>query len=52
MSIPELLVGNGFITADDKRRIENLSAKTCASCIKTALNFGYLSRKKYERILA
>jgi len=52
MSIPELLVGNGFITADDKRRIENLSAKTGASFIKTALNFGYLSRKNYERILA
>lgn len=52
MSIPELLVGNGFITADDKRKIENLSAKTGASFIKTALNFGYLSRKNYERILA
>jgi glycosyltransferase XagB len=52
MSVPELLVGNGFITADDKRRIENLSAKTGASFIKTALNFGYLSRKNYERILA
>jgi len=51
MSIPELLVGKGFITADDKRRIENLSAKTGASFIKTALNFGYLSRKNYERIL-
>ena len=51
MSIPELLVGNGFITADDKQRIENLSAKTGASFIKTALNFGYLSRKNYERIL-
>jgi hypothetical protein len=52
MSIPELLVGSGFITAEDKQRIENLSAKTGASFIKTALNFGYLSRKNYERILA
>jgi len=51
MSIPELLVGNGFITADDRKKIENLSAKTGASFIKTALNFGYLSRKNYERIL-
>jgi len=51
MSIPELLVDSGFITAEDKRRIGNLSAKTGASFIKTALNFGYLSRKNYERIL-
>src|ERR1700744_2779923 len=51
MSIPELLVSSGFITADDKQKIENLSAKTGASFIKTALNFGYLSRKNYERIL-
>lgn len=52
MSIPELLVNNGFLTAADKQKIELLSAKTGASFIKTALNFGYISRKNYERILA
>jgi cellulose synthase/poly-beta-1,6-N-acetylglucosamine synthase-like glycosyltransferase len=51
MSIPELLVSDGFITSDDKQRIENLSAKTGSSFIKTALNFGYISRKNYDRIL-
>jgi len=51
MSIPELLVSDGFITSDDKQRIENISAKTGSSFIKVALNFGYISRKNYERIL-
>ena len=51
MSIPELLVSDGFITSDDKQRIENLSAKTGSSFIKTALNFGYVSRKNYDRTL-
>jgi len=51
MSIPELLVGEGFITPDDRKRIENLSAATGQSFIKVALNFGYVSRKNYERIL-
>jgi hypothetical protein len=52
MSIPELLISDGFITLDDRKRIENLSAKTGQSFIKIALNFGYISRKNYERILA
>jgi cellulose synthase/poly-beta-1,6-N-acetylglucosamine synthase-like glycosyltransferase len=51
MSIPELLVSDGFITSDDKQRIENLSAKTGSSFVKTALNFGYISRKNYDRAL-
>ena len=51
MSIPELLVNDGFITETDKEKIENLSAKTGSSFIKIALNFGYLSRKNYERSL-
>jgi hypothetical protein len=51
MSIPELLVSDGFITSDDKQRIENLSAKIGSSFVKTALNFGYISRKNYDRAL-
>jgi len=51
MSVPELLVSDGFITENDKEKIENLSAKTGSSFIKVALTFGYLSRKNYERSL-
>src|ERR1700744_3286122 len=52
MSIPELLISEGFLTPDDRERIENLSARTGQSFLKVALNFGYISRKNYERILA
>jgi cellulose synthase/poly-beta-1,6-N-acetylglucosamine synthase-like glycosyltransferase len=51
MSIPELLVSDGFITLDDKLRIEDISTQTNASFIKVALNYGYISRKNYERSL-
>lgn len=51
MSIPELLVSDGFITSDDRRRIEDISAQTNTAFIKIALNYGYISRKNYERIL-
>jgi hypothetical protein len=51
MSIPELLVNERFITPEDRERIENLSASTGQSFIKVALNYGYISRKNYERIL-
>jgi cellulose synthase/poly-beta-1,6-N-acetylglucosamine synthase-like glycosyltransferase len=51
MSIPELLISDGFITADDKEKIDNLSAGMGLSFIKTALTFGYISRKNYERSL-
>ncbi len=51
MSIPELLVSDGFITSDDKRRIEDLSAQTNTSFMKVALTYGYISRRNYERIL-
>ena len=49
ISIPELLVNDGFITPDDREKIENFSARTELSFIKIALNFGYISRKNYER---
>ena len=49
MSIPELLVNDGFITRRDREQIEDFSARSGQSFIKIALNFGYISRKNYER---
>ena len=51
MSIPELLVNDGFITQRNREKIEDLSNQTGLSYIKIALNFGYISRKNYERSL-
>ncbi len=49
MSIPELLVKDGFLTHGDREKINNFSARSGLSFIKIALNFGYVSRKNYER---
>lgn len=49
ISIPELLVNDGFITPGDREKIDNFSAKTESSFIKVALNYGYISRKDYGR---
>jgi len=49
ISIPDLLVNDGFITPGDREKIENFSAGTDLSFIRVALNFGYVSRKNYER---
>lgn len=49
MSIPELLVKHGFLTADNREKIERHSLETGLSFIKIALTFGYISRKNYER---
>src|SRR5476649_2201575 len=49
MSIPELLVNDGFITQRDREKIDDFSARSGQSFIKVALNFGYISRKNYER---
>lgn len=51
MSIPELLVNDGFISWQDREKINDLSVKTGQSFIKIALNFGYISRKNYDRSL-
>jgi len=51
MSIPELLVNDGFISRQDREKIDELSTRTGQSFIKIALNFGYISRKNYERSL-
>src|ERR1700753_2910628 len=49
MSIPELLVKDGFITRRDQEKIEEFSATSGQSFVKIALNYGYISRKNYER---
>jgi cellulose synthase/poly-beta-1,6-N-acetylglucosamine synthase-like glycosyltransferase len=49
MSIPELLVNDGFITRRDREQIEDFSTSSGQSFIKIALNYGYISRKNYER---
>src|SRR6185503_17977321 len=49
MSIPELLVNDGFITRRDREQIEDFSSRSGQSFIKIALNYGYISRKNYER---
>jgi cellulose synthase/poly-beta-1,6-N-acetylglucosamine synthase-like glycosyltransferase len=50
-SIHDLLINDGFITLAEKLKIEELSASLGQSFIKVALNFGYISRKNYERSL-
>ncbi len=50
-SIPDLLVNDGFITQQDRERIEDFSIRSGLSFIKIALNFGYISRKNYLRSL-
>lgn len=49
MSISELLVNDGFITRRDREQIEDFSSRSGQSFIKIALNYGYISRKNYER---
>jgi cellulose synthase/poly-beta-1,6-N-acetylglucosamine synthase-like glycosyltransferase len=49
ISIPDLLVNDGFITHSDRVRIEDFSKRSDSSFLKIALSFGYISRKNYER---
>jgi len=51
MSIPELLIQDGFLTQADQAKIDTFSAQSGLPYIKIALNFGYISRKNYERSL-
>ncbi|MDN3581499.1 glycosyltransferase family 2 protein [Mucilaginibacter flavus] len=52
ISIPELLVNDGFITPGDQVKIKSFSEKSGMAYVKIALNFGYISRKNYERSLS
>ena len=51
MSIPDLLINDGFVTPLDREKIEDFSKRSGLSFIKIALNFGYISRKNYLRSL-
>ncbi|RVU00462.1 glycosyltransferase [Mucilaginibacter limnophilus] len=51
VSIPELLISDGFITHGDRQRIDEICVNLGQSFIKVALNFGFISRKNYERSL-
>lgn len=52
ISIPELLIQDGFMTQADQDKIDDFSSRSGLSYIKILLNFGYLSRKNYERSLS
>lgn len=49
--IPDLLVKDGFITYADIEKINAFSQRSGLSFVKILLNFGYISRKNYERSL-
>src|SRR5476649_2598522 len=51
ISVPDLLMEDGFITTYDKAKMDDFSSRSGLSFIKIALNFGYISRKNYERSL-
>jgi cellulose synthase/poly-beta-1,6-N-acetylglucosamine synthase-like glycosyltransferase len=50
-SIFQLLVRDEFLTQEDCDKIDAYSAKIGSSTAKIALNFGFISRKNYERSL-
>jgi len=47
--IPDILVRDKFITTEGREKINSFAARSGMSFIKIALNFGYISRKNYER---
>jgi hypothetical protein len=49
LAIPEILVKDKFITPDDREKIHGMCARRVCALLKVALNFGYISRKNYER---
>ncbi|MFD0751684.1 glycosyltransferase family 2 protein [Mucilaginibacter calamicampi] len=51
LSVPKILQRDGFLTQADQDRIDDFSRRSGLSFIKIALNFGYISRKNYERSL-
>jgi len=51
ISVPELLVRDGFLTKTDRKNIEAFAAKTEKSFLKVAISYGYVSRKNYGRSL-
>jgi cellulose synthase/poly-beta-1,6-N-acetylglucosamine synthase-like glycosyltransferase len=51
LSVPDLLIHDGFLTRADQEKIDSFSTRSGLSYIKIVLNFGYISRKNYERSL-
>ncbi len=51
VSVPELLVKDGFLARTDREKIETLAKGTDQSFLKIALGQGYISRKNYGRSL-
>ncbi|MES2279549.1 MAG: glycosyltransferase family 2 protein [Bacteroidota bacterium] len=49
LTIPQILVNDKFITPGEREKIFEISKNVGQSFIKVALNFGYISRKNYER---
>jgi cellulose synthase/poly-beta-1,6-N-acetylglucosamine synthase-like glycosyltransferase len=47
----KLLIQDSFLTEEECLRIDSYVAKIGSSAIKIALNFGFISRKNYERSL-
>jgi cellulose synthase/poly-beta-1,6-N-acetylglucosamine synthase-like glycosyltransferase len=49
LTIPDILVNDKFITTTERENIIRIAGRFSQSFIKVALNFGYISRKNYER---
>jgi cellulose synthase/poly-beta-1,6-N-acetylglucosamine synthase-like glycosyltransferase len=49
LTIPEILVNDKFLTTEERDKIIRVGASMGMAFIKIALNFGYISRKNYER---
>ncbi|MFI5160812.1 MAG: glycosyltransferase family 2 protein [Sphingobacteriales bacterium] len=51
ISVPELLVKDGFLSPSDRDHIKEYAAQYDLSFLKVALSYGYVSRKNYGRSL-
>ena len=46
MSVPQILINNGFITQLDREKISDFSERSGLSFVKIALNFGYIVKEE------
>jgi len=49
ISVPELLVKDGFLSPHDRDHIQDYAQRFDLSFLKVALSYGYVSRKNYRR---
>ena len=49
ISVPELLVKDGFLSPHDRDHIQDYAERFDLSFLKVALSYGYVSRKNYAR---